>query len=59
VPFVHVADVDASFAEAIRHGAEAMLQPDTVMEGVRIAIVKAPGGVTMGFSGLGSVGGPA
>jgi hypothetical protein len=51
VPYIHVADVNESFAKAIRHGAQAMHPPETVMPGVRVAIVKAPGGVTIGFSG--------
>src|SRR5262249_45006119 len=51
LPYVHVADVDASFAKALREGAEAMAPPETVMPGVRVAIVKAPGGVPIGFSG--------
>lgn len=51
MPFVHVADVQASFADAIREGAEEVLAPNKVMEGVCVAIVKAPGGIMMGFSG--------
>jgi predicted enzyme related to lactoylglutathione lyase len=50
-PVIHVADTDASFAKALREGAEAMMPPETVMPGVRIAIVRAPGGVVIGFSG--------
>jgi len=41
----------ASFEKALREGAEAMLPPERVMEGVTIAIVRAPGGVPIGFSG--------
>jgi uncharacterized protein len=51
MPFVHVADARASFEQALREGAEAMLPPERVMEGVTIAIVRAPGGVPIGFSG--------
>jgi uncharacterized protein len=51
VPYVHVADVHAAFEKAIREGAEEMLPPERVMEGVTIAIVRAPGGVPVGFSG--------
>jgi uncharacterized protein len=51
LPYVHVADTDAAFAKAVREGAEEVLAPNTVMSGVRLAIVKAPGGVVIGFSG--------
>jgi len=48
---VHVADCQASFDKALREGAEAMMPPTRVMEGVTIAMVRAPGGVPVGFSG--------
>jgi predicted enzyme related to lactoylglutathione lyase len=48
---VHVADCQASFDKAIREGAEAMMPPTRVMEGVTIAMVRAPGGVPVGLSG--------
>jgi uncharacterized protein len=51
IPYVHVADARAAFEKALREGAEAMMPPDRVMEGVTIAIVRAPGGVPIGFSG--------
>jgi uncharacterized protein len=51
IPYVHVADARASFERALREGAEAMLPPERVMEGVTIALVRAPGGVPIGFSG--------
>jgi hypothetical protein len=51
VPFVHVADAAEAFAQAIREGAEALVAPNRVMEGVTVAIVRAPGGVKIGFSG--------
>ena len=51
IPYVHVADARAAFESALRHGAEEMLGPTPVMEGVTIAIVRAPGGVPIGFSG--------
>ena len=51
IPFVHVADVHASFAKALREGAAEMSPPEKVMEGVCIAIVKAPGGIAIGLSG--------
>ncbi len=50
MPFVHVADVRASFTKALR-GAQEMAPPEKVMEGVCVAIVRAPGGIAMGFSG--------
>ena len=43
--------MDATFAKALREGAEEMMAPETIMEGVRLAIVRAPGGVPIGFSG--------
>jgi uncharacterized protein len=48
---VHVADTRASFEKALREGAEAMVPPTPVMPGVTIAVVRAPGGVPVGFSG--------
>lgn len=51
VPFVHVADAQAAFDTAVREGAEPVSPPARVSEGVTIAIVRAPGGVTIGFSG--------
>ncbi|HEU4563511.1 MAG TPA: VOC family protein [Gemmatimonadaceae bacterium] len=50
-PFVHVEDANAAFAAALREGAQALQPPTRVMEGVTIALVRAPGGVTIGFSG--------
>lgn len=51
IPYVHVADARAAFEKALKEGAEEMLSPVRVMEGVTIAIVRAPGGVPIGFSG--------
>jgi predicted enzyme related to lactoylglutathione lyase len=48
---VHVADARAAFEKALREGAEEMVPPTRVMEGVTIAVVRAPGGVRIGFSG--------
>jgi predicted enzyme related to lactoylglutathione lyase len=48
---VHVADTRAAFDQAIREGAESIVPPTRVMEGVTIAVVRAPGGVPVGFSG--------
>ena len=51
IPYLHVADARAAFDKALREGAEEMFPPERVMEGVTIAIVRAPGGVAIGFSG--------
>ena len=51
VPYIHVADARAAFEKALEAGAEAMFPPERVMEGVTIAVVRAPGGIPIGFSG--------
>jgi uncharacterized protein len=51
LPYIHVADAHEAFAKALREGAVEMLPPTRVMEGVTLAIVRATGGVPMGFSG--------
>ena len=51
VPYVHVEDARASFDAALREGAEPLMPPTRVMEGVTLAMVRAPGGVTIGLSG--------
>lgn len=51
IPYVHVADAHASYRKALDAGAEVMLPPMRVMDGVTIAIVRAPGGVPVGLSG--------
>ena len=51
IPYIHVRDAQAAFDQALREGAEEMLSPMRVMDGVTIAIVRAPGGVAIGFSG--------
>ncbi len=51
IPYVHVADAGAAYAKALEAGAEGMLAPTRVMEGVTIAVVRAPGGVPIGLSG--------
>jgi hypothetical protein len=51
IPYVHVADCQASYDKALSEGAEEMMSPTRVMEGVTVAIVRAPGGVPIGFSG--------
>ena len=51
IPYLHVRDTQASFDKALREGAEEMLSPMRIMEGITVAIVRAPGGVAIGFSG--------
>jgi predicted enzyme related to lactoylglutathione lyase len=51
MPYVHVADAQAAFDLALREGAEAIQAPQRIMEGVTLAIVRAPGGVPIGISG--------
>lgn len=51
IPYIHVENAQAAFDRAIAEGAEAMMSPTRVMEGVTIAIVRAPGGVPIGLSG--------
>ena len=51
IPYVHVADARAAFEQALREGTEEMMPPERVMEGVTVAIVRAPGGVPVGLSG--------
>ena len=51
IPYVHVEDCQAAFDRAVEAGAEEMLAPIRVMEGVTTAVVRAPGGVPIGFSG--------
>jgi hypothetical protein len=51
VPFVHVADAAEAFAKAVQEGAEEIMAPNRVMEGVTLAVVRAPGGIIIGFSG--------
>ena len=51
IPYVHVDDAQAAFDKALREGGEEMFPPTRIMEGVTIAIVRAPGGVPIGFSG--------
>jgi len=48
---VHVADAREAFEKALSEGAEPLMPPNRIMEGVTIAAVRAPGGVRVGFSG--------
>ena len=50
-PTVHVDDTDATYSAALAAGAESVEEPHDVMPGVRIAVVRAPGGVVLGLSG--------
>jgi uncharacterized protein len=51
IPYIHVASCQESYDKALAEGAEEMMSPTHVMEGVTVAIVRAPGGVPIGFSG--------
>ena len=50
-PSVHVADTDQAYQAALSAGAESVAEPHDIMPGVRIALVRAPGGVLFGLSG--------
>lgn len=50
-PFVHVDNAQAAFDKAVAAGAEIIESPRKVMEGVTTAVVRAPGGVVIGFAG--------
>ena len=50
-PTVHVEDTDDAYEMALAAGAEPVNSPETIMEGVRVAMVRAPGGLLIGFSG--------
>ncbi len=50
-PTVHVQDTQAAYDAALAAGAEPVTPPTTVMDGVRTAMVLAPGGILIGFSG--------
>jgi predicted enzyme related to lactoylglutathione lyase len=52
-PSVHVEDTDASYAAALAAGAESVAEPETLMPGARVALVRAPGGVLIGLCGPG------
>ncbi len=50
IPYIEVADIRATFAAAIASGAMEMMSPMALAGGMGwIAIVAAPGGVTIGF----------
>ena len=50
-PTVHVDDTDRVYQAALAAGAESIAEPHDIMPGVRIALVRAPGGVLLGLSG--------
>jgi len=50
-PTVHVEDTRAAYDAALVAGAESVSPPTKVMDGVCTAMVRAPGGVLIGFSG--------
>jgi predicted enzyme related to lactoylglutathione lyase len=52
IPYVEVADIRAAFKRALGAGANEMVGPMALAEGMGwIAIVAAPGGVAIGFWG--------
>lgn len=51
MPVVHVEDAKAAFEKALIEGAQEIMPPTRVMEGVTVAVVRAPGGVPIGLSG--------
>ena len=50
-PYVHVPNTAEAFEAAVNAGAEPIQAPTKVMDGVCTAIVRAPGGIPIGFSG--------
>jgi predicted enzyme related to lactoylglutathione lyase len=50
-PYVQVADVHKVFAKAIGAGATQVMGPERIMPDLVIAIVRAPGGICVGFAG--------
>jgi predicted enzyme related to lactoylglutathione lyase len=51
IPYVQVPDARAAFEKAVSAGAEVMMPPERITDTVTIAIVRAPGGVPIGFAG--------
>ncbi len=53
IPYCEVADIKATFAQALKAGATEMFRPEPLPGGIGwIAIVSAPGGVAIGFWSL-------
>ena len=50
-PTIHVRDTQDSYDKAVAAGAEPVQPPMRIMDGVCTAMVRAPGGVLIGFSG--------
>ena len=50
-PSVHVENTQEAYDAALAAGAESVQPPTRVVEGVSTALVRAPGGVLIGFSG--------
>lgn len=50
-PSVHVPNTEAAYDAALAAGAEPVRPPTKIMDGVCVALVRAPGGVLIGFSG--------
>ncbi len=50
-PTVHVRNTQDAYDSALAAGAESVNPPTKIMEGVCTALVRAPGGVLIGFSG--------
>jgi predicted enzyme related to lactoylglutathione lyase len=51
VPYVQVTNVHKTFDKAISGGATQIMAPERIMEDLVIAIVRAPGGIAIGFAG--------
>jgi hypothetical protein len=51
IPTVHVEDARAAYDAALAAGAESVRPLTKIMDGVCTALVRAPGGVLIGFSG--------
>jgi predicted enzyme related to lactoylglutathione lyase len=51
VPYVNVANPQKAVDKAVAAGAEVIMPVTNIMDGVTIAIVRAPGGVLIGFAG--------
>ena len=50
IPYCEVTDIQATFSRALQAGAAEMMRPEPLPGGMGwIAIVAAPGGVTIGF----------
>jgi uncharacterized protein len=50
-PTVHVENTQSAYDAALAAGAESLSPPTVIMQGVCTAMVRAPGGVLIGFSG--------